>query len=66
VTQGAHRSIGLYAVAFVLLLVGAALIVGASLGSLQSPGLLWWSMGASYTAIVLAILSLLLVPSESR
>jgi len=65
VTQAGGGSVGLYAAAFTLMLAGAALLVAASLGSLQSPALLWWSMGASYAAVVLAILSLL-VPTERR
>ena len=64
-TQAGGGSVGLYAAAFALMLAGAALLVAASLGSLQSPGLLWWSMGAAYAAVVLAILSLL-VPTERR
>ncbi len=61
----AGSSVGLYAAAFAFMLVGAALLVVASLGSLQSTGLLWWSAGASYVAVVLSILSLVL-PARRR
>lgn len=57
---GNATSLGLYAAAFALMLVGGALLVAASLGSLQSTGLLWWSAGSSYAAVVLAVLSLVL------
>ena len=55
-----YASLGLYAAAFALMLVGGVLLVAASLGSLQATGLLWWSAGASYAAVVLAVLSLVL------
>jgi len=53
-------SIGLYAAAFGLMLAGGASLVIASLGSLQSTRLLWFSAGLSYAAVILAVLSLVL------
>ncbi len=50
--------ISLYAVAFVLLLIAGALLVIASLGSLKSTSLLWFSAGFSTAAIIVAVASL--------
>ncbi len=50
--------ISLYAVAFVLLLVAGAMLVIASLGSLKSTSLLWFSAGFSVAAITVAVASL--------
>lgn len=58
-------SIGLYAGAFGLMLAGGAVLVVASLGSLQSTRLLWVSAGLSYVAVVLSVLCLVL-PSGRR
>jgi hypothetical protein len=51
--------IGLYALAFALMLGAAVTIAVASLEKLESTRLLWVSMGLSYAAIVFALLALL-------
>jgi hypothetical protein len=50
-------SVGLYAVAFVLMSVAGIILVVASLGSLNSIGLLWVSAGFSAGAVVAAVAS---------
>ncbi|MGH2580019.1 MAG: hypothetical protein ACRDHK_01685 [Actinomycetota bacterium] len=47
----------LYAVAFVLMAVAGIILVVASLGSLNSIGLLWVSAGFSAGAVVAAVAS---------
>ena len=51
-------SIALYALAFVLMLVGAAFFVAAAKGFLESTRLLWVSAAFSAAAIVAAIAGL--------
>lgn len=57
-TVDAHRVrqgwVGLYAAAFVLMLVAGAILVIAALGSLSSIRLLWVSAACSVAAIVAA------------
>jgi len=50
-------SVSLYAVAFALMAVAGAILVIASLGSLNSIGLLWVSAGFSAVAVVAAVAS---------
>lgn len=49
-----QRWIGLYAAAFVLMLVAGAILVIAALGSLSSIRLLWTSAAFSVAAMVVA------------
>lgn len=49
--------VSLYAVAFVLMAVAGIILVVASLGSLNSIGLLWVSAGFSAAAVVAAVAS---------
>lgn len=53
-------SVGVYAVAFGLMLAAGALLVAASLGQLRSTRLVWASAGLAAGAIAAAVLSLLL------
>jgi drug/metabolite transporter (DMT)-like permease len=50
-------SVSLYAVAFALMGVAGIILVVASLGSLNSIGLLWISAGFSAAALVAAVAS---------
>jgi drug/metabolite transporter (DMT)-like permease len=50
-------SVSLYAVAFALMGVAGIILVVASLGSLNSIGLLWISAGFSAAAVVAAVAS---------
>lgn len=50
-------SVSLYAVAFALMAVAGVILVIASLGSLNSIGLLWVSAGFSAGAVVAAVAS---------
>jgi hypothetical protein len=52
-------TIGLYAGAFVLMIAAGTALVGSSLGSFRSIGLLWVSGGLSVAAIGLALASVL-------
>jgi hypothetical protein len=52
-----HGSVSLYAVAFALMGVAGITLVVASLGSLNSIGLLWVSAGFSAAAVVAAVAS---------
>jgi hypothetical protein len=52
--------VGVYAVAFALLVAAAAVLVIASLGSLSSIRLLWVSAGLSVGALAASVLSLVL------
>lgn len=59
-TSGRRRgSVAAYTAAFTLMLVGAAILVAASLGSLRSMSLLWASVVFSAAASALAVVSLL-------
>jgi len=58
-------SIGLYALAFGLMIAGGAVLVVTSIGSLQSTRLLWVSAGLSCASVIAALLSLVL-PSGHR
>jgi hypothetical protein len=49
--------VSLYAVAFALMAVAGVILVIASLGSLNSIGLLWVSAGFSAAAVVVAVAS---------
>jgi hypothetical protein len=55
-------SVSLYAVAFVLMAVAGIILVVASLGSLNSIGLLWISAGFSAAAVVAAVASVAAPP----
>jgi len=69
VTEG-HRpsrlALGLYALAFVLLLVAGGILAAAVLDELQDTQRLWISAGVSGVAAVLALLALFLPRSASR
>jgi hypothetical protein len=54
-SRSAH--VGLYALAFGLLLAAGVALVASSLGNLRSIGLLWLSAGLSLGAIVVALFS---------
>ncbi|MGH2528088.1 MAG: hypothetical protein ACRDH0_01910 [Actinomycetota bacterium] len=60
-TVDAHRLrqgwVGLYAAAFVLMLMAAAILLIAALGSLSSIRLLWASVAFSFAALVAAAAS---------
>jgi hypothetical protein len=58
VVPARRGSVGLYAVAFALMAVAGVILVIASLGSLNSIGLLWVSAGFSAAAVVAAVASL--------
>jgi drug/metabolite transporter (DMT)-like permease len=57
VVRARRGSVSLYAVAFVLMAVAGVILVIASLGSLNSIGLLWVSAGFSAAAVVAAVAS---------
>jgi hypothetical protein len=63
VPEGAHAdrsrrgSVSLYAAAFALMAVAGIILVVASLGSLNSIGLLWLSAGFSAAAVIAAVAS---------
>ena len=58
VVRSRRGSVSLYAVAFALMAVAGIILVIASLGSLNSIGLLWVSAGFSAAAVVAAVASL--------
>ncbi len=62
----AGLSLGLYGLAFALLLVAGVLLAAAVLEELQDTGLLRISAGASVGAVVFALLALLLPRRASR
>jgi drug/metabolite transporter (DMT)-like permease len=57
VVRSRRGSVSLYAVAFALMAVAGIILVVASLGSLNSIGLLWVSAGFSAAAVVAAVAS---------
>lgn len=59
-------ALGLYAGAFLLLLVAAAFLGAAVLDELQQTRLLWVSAGLAYAAVVLALLSVLMPGKAPR
>ena len=52
------RPLVLYAVAFGLMLAAGAAIVASARSFLASTGLLWWSVGFSVAAIVVAVVAI--------
>ena len=52
------RPLVLYAVAFGLMLASGLAIVVSARGFLESTRLLWWSVGFSVTAIVVAVVAI--------
>jgi len=57
VVRSRRGSVSLYAVAFALMAVAGIILVVASLGSLNSIGLLWVSAGFSAGAVVATVAS---------
>jgi len=49
------RPLRLYVVAFVLMVAAGVALVAAARSFLSSTGLLWWSVGFSAAAIVVAV-----------
>lgn len=66
VRRPAGVSLGMYAVAFLLLLAAGAALGAAVLDELQETRLLWASVGLSYAAVVLALLSVLMPGRSER
>jgi len=58
------RPLGLYAIAFVLMIGSGIALAASARGFLESTRLLWFSVGLSVAAIVVAVLTVVLRPRE--